>query len=248
LRKKTIFNYEFKRLVSSREYLLLLVTLLVYCVSLLRTSVIFGTDYTAPFSQWTFCDYLSSITVLLHILLLTMCAQQFTPSERGMSPIINAAPMPLKTFKAIRYGAIALAFAIAVILSIGICFVFYGVIFDYTAFGELILTALIMLFPSVLLVFGIAMLLGEKKTVLIYTLLTVILITGIFRIPLPSFLDIIGSSSILPLYEGTHTFTFTLPFIAGRIVFIAVGIGCIGWSLSPAKNRRKTRVSSHTLS
>lgn len=229
--KKTIFYYEFRRLVCSRTYLLLLAAVVAYCVFLLRSSVIFGTLYTAPFSKWTFCDYLSSVSVLLLVLLLALCARQFIPSERGAMTIISAAPTPVSTFKAIRYGAIACAFLIAAALSVGVCFAFYWLVFDYTAFGGLIWLSMPMLLPSALLVFGVSMLLGNKKAALVYVLLGVVLIVGAFRISLPAYIDIIGSSVTLPLYAGEREFAFTAAFAAGRIVFITVGITCIIISL-----------------
>lgn len=231
MRKGTIFHYEFKRLVLSREYLLLMVAVLAYCVALLRSTVIFGTLYTAPFSQWTFCSYLSSVTVLLLVLLLALCARQFTASERGAMAIIGATPMPASTFKAIRYGTIACAFLIAAVLSAVVCFVFYWLTFDYMDFGGLIASGLMLLLPSALLMFGAAMLLGNKKAALVYVLLAAVLIVGVFGISLPAYIDIIGSSVTLPLYAGVHDFGFTSAFVAGRIAFIVAGVGCTILSL-----------------
>ncbi|QOR36048.1 hypothetical protein IMX26_04330 [Clostridium sp. 'deep sea'] len=240
MRKKTIFYYELKRLVCSWSYLLLLAVVLFYCQRLLHSAVIFGTMFTAPFSQWTFCNYISSVMSLLLILLLALCAQQFTPSERGAMSIINATPMPVRMFKVIRYSAIACAFMMVAVLPIIICFAFYWFTFDYTAFGSLIVSALTLLLPSTILVFGIAMLLGNKKTVLLHIMLIVVLIIGVFGVSLPAHIDIIGSSVTQPLYAGTYDFSFTLAFVVARIAFSLAGIACIIMSLW-LPDKRKTR-------
>lgn len=224
MRKGTIFQYELKRLLLSKEYLLLLIAALAYSFSLLRGMVMFGTDYTAPFSQWTFCTYVSSVSPILLILLLVLCARQFTASERGAMAIIAAAPIPVSVFKAIRYTAAACAFLIVVVLSFGLCFAFYWLVFGYTAFGGLACSGLMLILPSSLLLFGAAMLLGNRRPVWVYVLLASALIIGVFGISLPAWIDILGSSVTQPLYLGIHGFRFAPAFIAGRIAFTLAGI------------------------
>lgn len=238
MRKGTIFKYELRRLLLSKEYLLLLITVLAYSFSLLRGMVIFGTNYTAPFSQWTFCTYVSSVSPILFILLLALCVRQFTPSERGAMAIIDAAPMPPSAFREIRYGAIACAFLIVAVLSAVICFVFYWVVFDYTAFGKLIASGLMLFLPPALLIFGIAVLLGNWKPVLIYIILAAVLFLGIFGVSLPAYIDIFGNSVTRTLYAGTHDFSFASAFVTGRIAFVFIGIACIILSLRLPQNRK----------
>lgn len=231
MRKGTIFRYEFKRLLFSREYLLLLAAALVYSYSLLHSVVLIGTNYTAPFSLWTFSTYVSAVSPILLILLLALCARQYTVSERGAMSIINAAPMPSSTLKLIRYGAITCAFLIVAALSFMICFAFYWFVFDYTAIGELAYSGMLLILPSFLLLFGAAMLLGNKQPALIYVLLVVVLIVGAFGISLPACFDIFGASVTQALYTGAQTFSFASSFIAGRIAFVLIGAVCIILSL-----------------
>jgi hypothetical protein len=238
LRKGTIFKYELKRLFCSKEYLLLLAVSIVYCLALIRGSVIYGTGFTAPFSQWTFCSYLSSAAVLLFILLLALCARQFTTSERHAMTIIEASSIQMAVFRTIRYAAIACAFLTAMGLSFGICFVFYRLVFDYTAFGSLICAGLILLLPPALFFFGAAMILGHKKQALVYILLAIVLILGAFEISLPACIDLIGTSAIRPLYDGVQKFTFSTEFLAGRAAFTIAGVALIIFSLIPVKRKR----------
>ncbi len=215
MRNGTIFKYELKRLLLSKQYLLLLVATLIFSVSLLRGTVLFGANFTAPFSLLTFSTYCASLTPFLFVLLLVLCAKQSSPSERGAEAIISATPMPLPVFRLLRYGAIAVAFVIPAALTVTACFLFYRLVFDYTAVGVLLLPGLLLLFPPAILLFGTAMLLGTRRSAAVYSLLAVVLIVSVFQIPLPGIVD-----------------------ITGRVAFTGAGVALILASLFPSKKQR----------
>jgi hypothetical protein len=125
LRKGTIFKYELRRLLLAKEYLLLLAATAAFSLSLLRSVVLFGANYTAPFSKQTFTAYCGSLTPFLFILLLMLCIRQLKPSDRKAEAIIGATPIPPHTFKLIRYGAVACAYLFAAAIPIVICVLFY---------------------------------------------------------------------------------------------------------------------------
>ena len=233
--KGTVFKYEIKRLLFSKEYLLLLVATLAYGISLLRGVVLYGTDYTAPFSLLTFLTYCASLAPFLFILLLVLCARQFKSSERGAESIIGVAPMPLHVFRLLRYSAVVCAFLIAAALPVTACFVFYRLVFDYTAFGALLWSGLLLLLPTAILLFGAAMLLGNRSAAAVYVLLAAVLIVGVFQITLPVFIDIIGITAVQPLNAGKYDFAFSSAFIAGRVAFSVVGIVLMILSLCQSK-------------
>ncbi len=228
MRNGTIFKYELKRLLLSKQYLLLLVATLIYSVFLLRGVVLFGANFTAPFSLLTFCTYCASLAPFLFILLLVLCAKQSMPSERGAEAIISASPMPLPVFRLLRYGAIAAAFVTTAALPMIACFVFYRLIFDYTGVGVLLVPGLLLIMPPSIFLFGAAMLLGARRTAAVYALLAVVLIVSVFQIPLPGIVDITVSSA---------DFELTPAFIAGRVVLAGVGILSIFASLFQSKKR-----------
>jgi len=230
LRKGTIFKYEIKRLLLSKEYLLLLVATILYGTSLLRSMVIFGTNYTAPFSHLTFGTYCASLAPFLFILLLVLCARQMKSSERGAETIISATPMPMPVFRLLRYDAIACAFLLAAALPVTACFVCYRLVFNYTAFGELLLSSLFQLIPSAVFLFGIAIFMGKWSAAAVYVLLAVVLIVSVFQIPLPGFIDIMGSSS---------DFELTPAFITVRTVLTGIGIVFILASLFTSRKQLK---------
>lgn len=237
MNKGTVFKYEIRRLLFSKEYLLLLAAALAYSVSLLRGFVLYGADYTAPFSLLTFLTYCASLAPFLFILLLVLCTKQFKTSERGAESIIGATPMPLHVFRLLRYSAVACAFLIATALPVTACFMFYQQVFDYTAFGVLLWPGLLFLLPPAILLFGAAMLLGNRRAAAIYVLLAAVLIISIFQIKLPVFMDIIGSAAIQLQNPGEYDFTFSSAFIAGRVTFSVVGIVLMIISLCRSKKR-----------
>jgi len=237
LRKGTIFKYELKRLFFSKEYLLLLAATVFYGISLLRGVVIFGAYYTAPFSRLTFSAYCASLTPFLFILLLVLCARQTKASERGAEAIISAAPMPLHAFRLMRYSAVVCAALIAMVLPVTVCFMFYWLVFDYTAVGVLLWTGLIILLPPAIFLFGAAMLLGNIKPAAVYVLLAAVMVVGVFQISLPPFLDIAGGSAVRPLNAGEYGFVFLSEFITGRVVFLVIGIALTIVSLCRVKKR-----------
>lgn len=235
MRKGTIFHYELRRLLLAKEYLLLLAATVAYSLSLLRSVVIFGADYTAPFSGQTFAAYCGSLAPFLFVLLLVLCARQLKTSERRAETIIRTTPIPPQAFQLLRLGAVACAFLLAAVLPAVICIAFYRLVFDYTAVGGLLWLGIVLLLPPAVLLFGAAVLFGRKETAVVYVLTAAVLIAGVFQIPLPVGLDLFGSSSVQPLDAGD--LLLTPAFIAGRIAFMVLGTAFITASLLQSRKR-----------
>ena len=60
-----IFRYECQRLLWKKFFFGLLLVLLFYGWQVLNQGTLFGVAHTAPFSPWSFGDYLSRMTPLL---------------------------------------------------------------------------------------------------------------------------------------------------------------------------------------
>ncbi|HEY8422826.1 MAG TPA: hypothetical protein VIL05_13965 [Thermoclostridium sp.] len=223
MNKRTVFRYEIKRLMYSKEYLLLLIVVLVYSMSLLRGVVIYGVNYTAPFSLLTFGTYCFSLSPFYFVLLLVLCARQFRTSERGAEAIICTTSMPFHIFRLIRLSAIGCAFLVAISLPFIACFVFYSLVFDYTFFGTLLLQGMLIIIPPAIFLSGISMLLGKRNPAAVYILLVAVLIISVFKITLPAFIDINGSALVQALSQE-HFLALSSGFVAGRIVLLTVGM------------------------
>lgn len=233
--KGIVFKYEAKRLLRSKEYLLLLAVTLTYSISLLRGIVLYGVDYTAPFSGLTFSAYCSSLTPFLLVLILVLCARQFRTSERGAEAIISSTGTSFQIFRLIRCGAVACAFLIAALIPLAACFVFYGLVFDYTEFGPLLLTGILILIPQAVFLFGIAMLLGKRKSVGIYILLSAVIIISIFQIQIPGLTDIIESTPVRT-FNGAE-YNPALSTVDGQLTFFLLGTSLIIASLCQSEKR-----------
>lgn len=233
MNKGKVFKYELKRLLFSKEYLLLLAATLVFSASLIRGVVLFGVNFTAPFSQLTFSTYCSSLAPFYFALLLVLCAKQNKVSERGAEAIISTTSMPFHVFRLIRYSAIMCAFLATVTLPFVACFMFYRLTFSFTDIGGLLGLGVLFIIPSSLFLLGVAMFLGNRKAVGIYILLVVILFFSIFQIAPPSFLDLIGSTAVQAFYMGENTLSSV--FVTGRAALLVLGIVLIIASLTPLK-------------
>lgn len=225
--KRVVFRYEIKRILFSKEYLLLFTVTLVYAISLLRGLVLYGVNYTAPFSGLTYATYCSCLTPFLFILLLLLCARLFRSSERGAEAIIRATSMPFHIFRLIRYGAAMCAFLFAALLPVLACLIFYSTVFDYKEYGLLVSTGLLIIIPPAIFLFGIAIAIGCFEAAGIYILLAAIIIISIFQIQLPVFMDIIGGTAGQELYNENQALSLSSSFIAGRLTFSLIGLALI---------------------
>jgi hypothetical protein len=199
--------------------------------------VMYGTNYTAPFSQSTFSTYCTSLAPFLFVLLLVLCARQYKATERGAEAIISVAPMPIYILRLLRSAAILCAYLISVLLPVFICFGYYLIVFDYTGFPLLTWLCIVIILPSSLLLMGAALSLGKKKLTAVYMLLAAVLVLGVFHFSLPSFFDLFGSSVLIPLYSGTQNFDIPFAFSMGRAAFIIIGIILITGSLGLKKRQ-----------
>lgn len=224
MRKRTIFKYELRRLLLSKEYLILLFTTLTYGISLLRGMILYGTNYTAPYSHLTFLTYCSALDPFLFALLLLLISKQSKASEIGAEAVVCATPMPVPVFRLMRYCAALCAFLLAAALPLIACFSYYRLVFDYTAVGELLFPGLMLLLPSAVFLMGAGVLIANRKPAAIYILLAAVLIIGAFHIRLPESLDFTGISVLTSMSSESDAFLIPSVYITGRLAFFGIGI------------------------
>lgn len=96
-----IFRYECKRLLWNKFFFGILAVTLFYGWQVLTGASILGVSHTAPFSPWTFGDYLSRLLPLLWIGVLFFLTFFTSGAERRAAVLTAATPVrPL----AIRSG------------------------------------------------------------------------------------------------------------------------------------------------
>ena len=85
-----IFRYECRRLLWNKFFIGLAVVMLLYGALVLHAVTILGVSHTAPFSPWSFGDYLSRMLPLLWIGMLFWTLRRCRPS----STLWSGAPRP----------------------------------------------------------------------------------------------------------------------------------------------------------
>jgi len=188
-----------------------------------------GVAYTAPFSSWSYGMYLASVLPLLLITLLFFITFLYSNHEKQVKQLTFATPVNLHKYYLIKCAAMATGYAIISISTILLSFIFYGMVFQFYGFGSFIIPILLTIFPSMFFVFGAGLLVGSVKPNLLYVLMLAVLIFN--SLSLPAFFDLYGSHLFgtypltLPVgSDGEPVFALPLSFILGKVMFSALGV------------------------
>ena len=120
-----IFQYECRRLLWNKFFIGLAVVLLLYGALLLHAVTILGVSHTAPFSPWSFGDYLSRMLPLLWIGMLFFLTFYTSPKARRAAVLMDATPMPSKQYALVRCAAALMGGVLLSLLCMGEAAVFY---------------------------------------------------------------------------------------------------------------------------
>ena len=159
-----IYGYECRRLLRNKFFAGLAAVLLLYGALVLEGVTILGVAHTAPFSPWSFGDYLSRVLPLLWIGTLFFLTFYTSPRARRAAILTDAAPMPPGRYALARCAAapdgggpccpcLAMAEAAA----------FYGRAFGWYGWGSLAAPALAILLPPLVFALGSGWLLGRLR-------------------------------------------------------------------------------------
>ena len=130
-----IFQYECRRLLWNKFFIGLAVVLLLYGALLLHAVTILGVSHTAPFSPWSFGDYLSRMLPLLWIGMLFFLTFYTSPKARRAAVLMDATPMPSKQYALVRCAAALMGGVLLSLLCMGEAAVFYGRMFHWYGWG-----------------------------------------------------------------------------------------------------------------
>ena len=100
-----IFQYECRRLLWNKFFGGLLLVLLFYGWQVLSRMTILGVSHTAPFSPWSFGDFLSRMVPLLWIGSLFFLTFFTSGRARRAAVLTDAAPMEPRRYALARCGA-----------------------------------------------------------------------------------------------------------------------------------------------
>ena len=189
---RKIFFYECKRLLWNKFFLGLLLVLLFYGWQVLSGATILGVSHTAPFSPWSFGDYLCRMVPLLWIGALFFLTFFTSPGARRAEVLTDAAPVPSRKYALTRCAAALTGALILALACMAEAAVFYGLYFGWYNWSELLLPALVTLLPALVFALGSGWVLGHVKPWLIYVWMLLPILC--MALPLPEALGLWNGS------------------------------------------------------
>ena len=233
-----IFRYECRRLLWNKFFGGLLLVLLFYGWQVLSRVTILGVSHTAPFSPWSFGDFLSRMVPLLWIGSLFFLTFFTSGKARRAAVLTDAAPMEPRRYTLARCGAALTGTVLLALAVLAEAAVFYGWYFGWHGWGELLLPALVTLVPPLAFALGSGWLLGRVRPWLLYVWMP--LPFALALLPLPEALELWNGSFFTqyPLTLGTLDPAFTLP---ASIAAVQIGLLVLGAVLLGTGAKKPTR-------
>ena len=226
-----IFQYECRRLLWNKFFGGLLLVLLFYGWQVLSRVTILGVSHTAPFSPWSFGDFLSRMVPLLWIGSLFFLTFFTSGKARRAAVLTDAAPMEPRRYALARCGAALAGTALLALAVLAEAALFYGRYFGWYGWMELITPALVTLAPPLVFALGSGWLLGQLRPWLVYVWMPVPFV--LTALPLPEALGIWNGTffTSYPLTLGTLDPAFLLPaaVLAVQGAALAAGAGLLAF-------------------
>ena len=220
-----IFRYECRRLLWNKFFIGLAVVLLLYGAFVLHAVTILGVARTAPFSPWSFGDYLSRMMPLLWIGILFFLTFFTSPNAQRAAILTDAAQMPPKRYALARCAAALTGGVLLTLPCMMEAAVFYGQMFQWYSWGSLVLPALVTLVPPLVFALGSGWLLGRLRSWLLYVWMAAPFL--LIALPLPEVLGLWNGRffTAYPLTLGTLDPAFSLPevVLVTQAVLLIVG-------------------------
>ena len=230
-----IFRYECRRLLWNKFFGGLLLVLLFYGWQVLSRVTILGVSHTAPFSPWSFGDFLSRMVPLLWIGSLFFLTFFTSGKARRAAVLTDAAPMEPRRYALARCGAALAGTVLLALAALAEAAVFYGWYFGWYGWMELIVPALVTLLPPLAFALGSGWLLGRVRPWLLYVWMPLPLALAL--LPLPEALELWNGSFFTqyPLTLGTLDPAFSLPAAVLLVQCALLAAGIVLLALPPRR-------------
>lgn len=226
-----VLKYDVLKLAYNKKYFyMVLIESLFACYILVRF-ISGGKDGTAPFSKWTYSEFLSLIGPFLSVILVLLCMSVFSEKEIAVRKIIFSAPLSETKYYLLKASAITAVFAFAASLSILLSFAYYAYYFNFYAYDEFTLPIVLFMLPSQIFVLGLALAAGRINSRLLYPLLPLVLFLGFFNPRFPAYVDLFGNNFLscplrwyLGVMGGPIPYILPEDFLYSRLIFIFMGV------------------------
>ena len=243
-----IFRYECRRLLWNKFFLGLLLVLLWYGGQVLTGVTLLGVSNTAPFSPWSFGDYLSRMVPLLWIGTLFFLTFYTSGKARRVAVLTDAAPMEPRRYHLARCAAALTGSGLLVLACLGEAAVFYGQYFGWYDWGSLVHPALVTLIPPLVFALGSGWFLGQIKAWLLYGWMLLPIVCA--ALPLPAALGLWNGSfyATYPLTLGTLDPPFAVPAAVALVQCALAVMGVVFLGGKMGKCRRNEKKGSISVS
>ena len=232
---KIIVRYECRRLMRNRFFFGFLLILLLCGWQVLDEATILGVSRTAPFSPWSFGDYLCRMLPFLWAGVLFLLTFFTSAKARSVSVLTAACPVSPRRYGAARLTAALAASSLLCLTVLAEAALFYLIRFHWAEWESLMAPALAALAPPLLFALGSGWVLGKIRPWLLFVWMAVPLICRL--LPLPGALGMWNGSFFsqypLTLNLLDPDFQMPAPVLAAQGALAAGGVGMLGLFLHP---------------
>lgn len=227
-----LFRYELRRLLFNKLFFGILAISLAYGWLTLTSVTVLGTANTAPFSPWSFGEYLSRLLPMVCLGELFFLHFFTARQEQRVSVITRATPIPRRKYAALRCGAVLLGTAVLALCVVGLCWGFYFRLLGWTDFAGLLAPLALTLLPAVVFCLGCGWALGQIHPALVCGLMAAVFLLSWAPLPQSVGFSLGGFFTGYPSALGTLDPAFSLPgpVLWGRAAYLLVGIAALLWS------------------
>lgn len=237
-----LFRYELRRVLLSKLFFIVLLVCLGFGWLTLTMVTIRGVARTAPFSPWSFGDYLSRLLPLLCLGELCLVSVFTSRREQAVQAVTHTAPIDPGRYVMIRCGAV-----LAGTLALWLCVValavgFYMSLFGWQDYGGLTAPALLTLLPAGSFCLGTGWTLGRRSPALIYAVMGAVLLLCCLPLPQELAFSMDSFFARYPLELDRLDPAFSVPAgLAGdRCLWFAAGAGLLLSQLLSTQRNWKT--------
>ncbi|MDS0527740.1 hypothetical protein NNC19_18785 [Clostridium sp. SHJSY1] len=221
-----LLKYELKRLIINKFFLGLLIISAFYSYQVMGGDIILGVANTAPFSGWSYGEYLAKELPILLVTLLFFVSFLYSRQEKSVQTLTKATPINPFKFQMLRYGTIIIGFLLISVIPIGYSMWFYKVNFHFTDFESLVFPTVITLLPAMLFVLGLGVLGGRFNQGIIFVFMVAVILLSYFQ--LPYVIDLLGGS-FLERYPASldivePAFTIPVSVLIGKAIYCLSGL------------------------
>ncbi len=237
-----IFYYELKRMLLSKLFIGMLIVNGVFAWYVLKTDIIAGIAYTAPFSVWSYCAYLGKVMPIAIIAVLLLLSGYYGKKQKQVEILTMAVPVTQTEQMMIRTAVMGSCFAIICIMLAIIAMIFYIRFFGFGGFGSFILPAFFIILPCFVFSVGIGQLFGRFHQSLIYFLMLIVFVAGFYGVQNTFDFFCAGYFSAYPLTlpvsnNGEPEFAIDIKFGVSRLIYLASGFICITFNAMLLKHK-----------